>query len=354
MSDSSLEHLQSLSDEEVIRILAFERFNYSESAQKHLKSEMQRREIQEREVAKTREEELQCSQADGICVACGNELTLSSRDLLNGYFLCPACNRMQWVNYDAIPCNNSGKTIRQSSRSRLSSYSTDAGSAIQELKQPSAACGWFTSGVMVVTAILLLWELALLYSMEGAFSTIMTGGVVSDSTFASYEREANLVYILETLVGIVGIIAFVVWVHGTNKGLRLLGKTGLKHSPGWAAGGFFVPFYNLAHGFRVVKELWMASDPGHATGSSWQSAKSTSLIGWWWGLLIVFRISSYIIQQSPMESASQLTTFYSSAKILDLIGIVDAILAIVLIARMEKRRRELIRGHDLKENAEIV
>jgi hypothetical protein len=49
-------------------------------------------------------------------------------------------------------------------------------------------------------------------------------------------------------------VAFFVWLHRANRNLPALGAIGLKFTPGWAVGCFFVPLVNVFfHRWRLRK-----------------------------------------------------------------------------------------------------
>ena len=56
-------------------------------------------------------------------------------------------------------------------------------------------------------------------------------------------------------------VAFLFWFHRVQKNLPALGGRELKYTPGWAVGGFFVPFLNLVRPIQVMREVWHGSDP---------------------------------------------------------------------------------------------
>lgn len=67
----------------------------------------------------------------------------------------------------------------------------------------------------------------------------------------------SLVALVVQLLGLVGAaIAVPVWMHRAFRNLPALGERGMVWSPGWAAGGWFVPFANLVIPYLCLRELW--------------------------------------------------------------------------------------------------
>ncbi|HEX6348402.1 MAG TPA: DUF4328 domain-containing protein [Candidatus Dormibacteraeota bacterium] len=74
------------------------------------------------------------------------------------------------------------------------------------------------------------------------------------------------------------IVLFLLWIHRAYRNLGPLGAQGLRHSPGWAVGWWFVPFASLWKPYQVMREIWWHSaGPGRA----W-----TLLKVWWAAWLI--------------------------------------------------------------------
>jgi heme/copper-type cytochrome/quinol oxidase subunit 2 len=123
-------------------------------------------------------------------------------------------------------------------------------------------------------------------------------GIVSDfwqldllaSEFTSEEAETNDLRqrIIDTLtvVSAVGAMAAVsVWTYRASSNAHKLGAQGLRYSPRWAVGGFFIPLGNLWMPYQAMKEIAQASrDP-----SGWQSRGwPRSLPLWWFSWLATY------------------------------------------------------------------
>lgn len=46
------------------------------------------------------------------------------------------------------------------------------------------------------------------------------------------------------------------WIHRAYRSLPALGEQGIRWSPAWAAGGWFVPFANLVIPYQIMWDLW--------------------------------------------------------------------------------------------------
>lgn len=88
----------------------------------------------------------------------------------------------------------------------------------------------------------------------------------------------------------IGILS-VIWLYRGNANVRALGATGLKFSPGWMVGWYFVPIANLWKPYQGMKELWQAS----TNQKAWPGSFVPSVLGWWWAF--------FLIQQSLGKAA---------------------------------------------------
>ena len=83
--------------------------------------------------------------------------------------------------------------------------------------------------------------------------------------------------------GLTAMILVLVWIHRANYNARQLGATGLKMSPGWAVGWYFVPVAWFWKPYQAMKEIWQASvSPKH-----WWRQAGSPLLGWWWALWLL-------------------------------------------------------------------
>ncbi len=131
------------------------------------------------------------------------------------------------------------------------------------------------------------------------------------------------------LAGLVGgAIAVPMWMHRAFRNLPALGAQRLSWSPGWAAGGWFIPLANFVIPFLVMREL-----SAHAGG---QQERPWPLMPVWWGMWL---------GASALQVASNLAAGFNRA-VSDALGMLnDAALvaagglAILLIQILTRRQR---------------
>jgi hypothetical protein len=160
------------------------------------------------------------------------------------------------------------------------------------------------------------WTIWLLY----AYAAITALGIVSDllqlqllasRNFSTEEAEANdtrqrISAIVQIVSLAATVIAFSIWTYRANTNIRRLGAEGLRNSPGWSVGWFFVPIALLWKPYQAMKDLWQAS----AQPSEWRTQPRTAMLPWWW----TFWIASVLVGNLAMRMT------FAAKTIQDLIG----------------------------------
>ena len=157
-----------------------------------------------------------------------------------------------------------------------------------------------TGGIFTDPARLGKWVVALLLGVAGAstaaffmiFARVQFLENVAPGFYRSRSSLMETAQLLDTLVRIASLlylgiwiaaaILFLKWVYRSNRNAREMGVAGLKFTPGWAVGCYFVPFANLGLPFLAMREIWNAS-LGRVEGT----ARPAYLVGWWWGLYLL-------------------------------------------------------------------
>jgi hypothetical protein len=122
------------------------------------------------------------------------------------------------------------------------------------------------------------------------------------------------------------------WTYRANVNVRNLGAAGLRNSPGWSVGWFFVPVALFWKPYQAMKELWKAS----ALPTDWQHQPRTSLLPWWW----FFWISDILVGNISLRASlaaktiSTLTAATVISMVHGVLSIVAAILAASLVSQI--------------------
>ncbi len=92
-------------------------------------------------------------------------------------------------------------------------------------------------------------------------------------------------------VGVPAIILSMMWVYRANGNARALGAQGMKYSPAWSVGWFFVPLAGLFMPYFVIKEIWQASRP--IGSGQWRMAFVSPILPAWWTVCVVSGMIRY-------------------------------------------------------------
>ena len=124
------------------------------------------------------------------------------------------------------------------------------------------------------------------------------------------------------------------WTWRANVAVRRLGARGLRFSPGWAVGWYFVPLANLLLPWRALQEIWRAS----AQPRDWQAQPAPGWLGWWWFYLLVAGAAGAAAVLLPMGEVEMLELFAASAAMLlsDAAGLVSAAILFVIVGRVQR------------------
>src|SRR5262245_16484676 len=107
----------------------------------------------------------------------------------------------------------------------------------------------------------------LLLSVAESFSGLLqlgllsraAGAGISQAEAAANDARQQVVGVLQVVVFLATGVAFLAWFHRAHKNLMALGGRDFKYTPGWAVGGFLVPFLNLVRPLQVMREVWHGS-----------------------------------------------------------------------------------------------
>lgn len=159
-------------------------------------------------------------------------------------------------------------------------------------------------------------------------------------------------------VGLLTAILFLIWIYRAYKNLVALGPSDLKYSPGWAIGGFFVPFLNLVRPYQVVMEIWRSSAPEvrGSFGAAWKHEGSSLFIGLWWGAWLISRTldSMGAFMVFGARIGDQLSVATRFRLVTDVTSIVSAALAIMVVLKINTRQETANRLAARRAQVEVI
>ena len=174
-----------------------------------------------------------------------------------------------------------------------------------------------------------------------------------------YTVSKELIYFISTipfqlLSSLAGILFFA-WIYRTYKNLIAIKVRKLEFEPSTAIGYFFIPLLNFYKPHKIFQELWKVSSFSayEANAGDWNSVKDSSLIRWWWLLVllsIIIQIPTMFITEIPLMVVGQqlgLSVFFDN-----LIMIPALILGSIMLLRLNYRFENMFSS--LKDNNQPV
>lgn len=132
------------------------------------------------------------------------------------------------------------------------------------------------------------------------------------------------------------VIPYLIWVYRANRTAHSLGSRGMKYTPGWAVGWYFVPLMNLFKPYMVMKEIWQFSHPIDAK-DPWRFPKPPrTLICWWISFLLSF--SALEIGGTPIRSVQSIAWVFEAIAAFFAAAIVDQV-QVLQKAKLEDLRQ---------------
>jgi uncharacterized protein DUF4328 len=169
-------------------------------------------------------------------------------------------------------------------------------------------------------------------------------GQATPDQLANNDPIQGIVGLLQSGLGIVTGITFLKWIYRAYKNIQGFGAEGLRYSPGWAVGYYFIPILSLIRPVQVMNEIWRASDDPR----QWARRPGSRLIAAWWTLFLLYTGVTQISLEVAIEASSngQWTLAAVLAILGDLFSIPLSIAALRLVTEIYRRQKALVAGAD--------
>lgn len=143
---------------------------------------------------------------------------------------------------------------------------------------------------------------------------------------------------MEVLAILVTGVLFIVWLHTAHRSSRM-DRPAMRHSSGWAIGGWFVPVLNLWRPFQMVSDVRRGATGDADAGVSFRQ-------GWWWGTWVALSVMSGVVSAlyrrvagAPVggEYVEALGDAASWEQLSSGLSIVSALLAVLVVQEIRTR-----------------
>jgi hypothetical protein len=156
---------------------------------------------------------------------------------------------------------------------------------------------WIQLGIAVLALLSDFGQLNL--AIRGPFTT---------AEAAANDARQGLIALTHFVVFLVTGTAFLKWVYRANENCHGFDAQGMRFSPRWSIGCYFVPFLNLVRPYQAMKEIWQVS----RSPEDWENQPNSPLVSWWWALWLavgflsqlVFRLTLAVNSPTSLEAVS--------------------------------------------------
>ena len=107
----------------------------------------------------------------------------------------------------------------------------------------------------------------------------------------AHEQRDAIIGLIITFLYIACTIIFLRWTYKSSQITHLSGAQGLRFSPGWSVGWYFIPVASFWKPFQAFKQIYQVS----IQITDWQNVSIPSSLRWWWGLFIFSVVMSNIL-----------------------------------------------------------
>jgi hypothetical protein len=133
-----------------------------------------------------------------------------------------------------------------------------------------------------------LLGLGVAMAVVSVMSSFMQADLLSRSSFSEADAQSNdsreqIIGLLNAALYLFTVVIFGRWIVRTNRNIRAFGADGLRTTPGWAVGYFFVPIANLWKPYQAMKDLWRASN----NPAAWTTLTASAILPAWWTLWLL-------------------------------------------------------------------
>src|SRR6185312_1496461 len=114
----------------------------------------------------------------------------------------------------------------------------------------------------------------------------------SGSAFLATKQVRDALTAVAGMVALFGLVSlaitvlWIIWMWRAASNAQLFSRARQRFSPGWAIGGWFIPFANLVIPGLQMADIWRGSSTPEAPGAP---RRSTALVWWWWIVFLAGR-----------------------------------------------------------------
>ncbi len=137
---------------------------------------------------------------------------------------------------------------------------------------------------------------------DKAFGSIFSGVPAVRDANQAVGAVAGLLFMVSLVIAVL----FMIWMWRAAKNVGLFGRARQSFGPGFAIGGWFIPFANLVIPGMQMHGIWKGSGPPLRTG---ERAKGSALVWVWWIVFLVGRAFIFLNSTPSRTKAYEVSAF---------------------------------------------
>lgn len=147
------------------------------------------------------------------------------------------------------------------------------------------------------------------------------------------DKRQRIVGIAQIAIAITSGILILTWIYRANAEARRRGASGMKFTPGWSVGWYFIPFANLWKPYQAMREIWLAS----ANPRNWEYQERPTILAWWWFLWIFSNMLSNASLRLSLraEDLDQFIAVNIVTLAANLVSVPLCVLFVVVVSRID-------------------
>ena len=202
------------------------------------------------------------------------------------------------------------------------------------VRRPSGLA-YVVIAAFVLTIAVAIWSLVVDLGRASYVSSVLNGAVrITDSAAAHQDDRVRGAAVATLLTLVVTGAVFITWFAILVRRLHA-GRPGMfRHRPGWAIGGWFVPFLNFVRPKQMLDDAWRAAADG--------AKPVPGVFHAWWGLYLTANLVSIVggrIAGSNPNDAHALMDGDRISGAGDALWAIAAVLGIVVVAMLDVAAR---------------
>jgi serine/threonine protein kinase len=216
-------------------------------------------------------------------------------------------------------------------------------------RKPAQIVTVLLSLMMVIHVISLIMDAIVNSAIDDAAGSY---GVLGVETVQGFQGLKGATLALEFVSGPVSIsvaVMWLVWFWRTRVNAESFSPGRIRYTEGMAVGGWLIPVCNVIIPKQIINDIWTASNPAVP---QWQgygprpTSRRGLVNGWWtmWLLYFTFGLGSEYESWYDATSIGDAEGTIAWALFTDLLGIVAAILALMLVSRLTTIQEDRLAG----------